>query len=128
MKLHVDVNAALNTVTAYGAGYVEINRQRHAGAVLVRPEGEILPWAPASFEALTAADFEALLAQRPELIVLGTGDRQRFPHPRLTRALAAARVGVETMDTRAACRTFNILVAEDRRVAAALVVRQGDGA
>ncbi|HPA92145.1 MAG TPA: Mth938-like domain-containing protein [Quisquiliibacterium sp.] len=121
MKLHVDVNAALNTVTAYGAGYVEINRQRHAGAVLVRPEGEILPWAPASFEALTAADFEALLAQRPELIVLGTGDRQRFPHPRLVAALTSERIGVEAMDTRAACRTYNILMSEGRKVLAALL-------
>ena len=55
MKLHVDVNAALNTVTAYGAGYVEINRQRHAGAVLVRPEGEILPWAPAACRTLPSS-------------------------------------------------------------------------
>ncbi len=121
MKLHVDVNAALNTVTAYGAGYVEINRQRHAGAVLVRPEGEILPWAPAAFEALTAADFEALLAQRPELIVLGTGDRQRFPHPRLVAALTSERIGVEVMDTQAACRTYNILMSEGRKVLAALL-------
>jgi len=87
----------------------------------VRPEGEILPWAPASFEALTAADFEALLAQRPELIVLGTGDRQRFPHPRLVAALTSERIGVEAMDTRAACRTYNILMSEGRKVLAALL-------
>ena len=121
MKLHVDVNTALNTVTAYGVGYVEINRQRHSGAVLVRPQGEVLAWAPASFDALAAADFESLLEQRPELVVLGTGDRQRFPHPRLTAALTAVRIGVEAMDTRAACRRYNILMSEGRKVVAALL-------
>ena len=83
--------------------------------------GEVLAWAPASFDALAAADFESLLEQRPELVVLGTGDRQRFPHPRLTAALTAVRIGVEAMDTRAACRTYNILMSEGRKVVAALL-------
>lgn len=121
MKLHVDVNSSLNTVTAYGVGFVEINRQRYTGSVLVRPEGEITPWAVGGFEALAAADFEALLALGPELVLLGTGGQQRFPHPRLTAALAVARIGVESMDTRAACRTYNILMSEGRRVLAALL-------
>jgi uncharacterized protein len=123
MKLHADSNPALNTVTAYGAGFVEINRQRHAGAVLVQPDAPVLAWEPAGFEALTAAHFEALLAAAPgvEVVLLGTGERQRFPHPRLTAALANARIGVEAMDTRAACRTYNILMGEGRRVLAALL-------
>ena len=72
--------------------------------------------------ALKAGDFAGLLQHRPELVLLGTGATQRFPHPRLLSALSDARVGVEMMDTRAACRTFNILIAEDRRVVAALIV------
>lgn len=121
MKLQTDVNPRLNTVTAYGAGYVEVNRQRFEGAVLVQPEGEVRRWEGAAFEALASEHFEALLRLRPELVLLGTGERQRFPHPRLTTALARRRIGVEVMDTRAACRTYNILMSEGRRVLAALL-------
>jgi uncharacterized protein len=121
MKLHADVNASLNTVTAYGAGYVEINKRRFAHALILRPEGEVLGWAAASFEALAAEHFEALLEHRPEIVILGTGERHRFPHPRLTAPLTNARVGVEVMDTRAACRTYNILMNEGRRVLAVIL-------
>ena len=76
----------------------------------------------ASFEALDASDFERLRDLRSEVVLLGTGNRQRFPHPRLTRPLSDARIGLEVMDTQAACRTYNILVAESRKVAAALFV------
>ena len=79
-------------------------------------------WAPDGFDALGEPDYASLLSYGPEMVLLGTGTTQRFPHPRLVQSLAAARVGVEVMDTRAACRTFNILVAEDRRVAAALII------
>ena len=121
MKLHADINTSLNTVTGYGAGYVEINRQRFTGAVLVQPEGEVRSWAADSFEALAAEHFAQLLEGTPELVILGTGERQRFPHPRLTVALAQARVGFEAMDTRAACRTYNILMHEGRKVLAAML-------
>jgi uncharacterized protein len=121
MKLHADTHGSLNTVTAYGAGYVEINRQRFEGSVLVRPEGEVLPWGVAGFDALAHEHFEALLAHAPDVVLLGTGERQRFPHPRLTAPLARVRIGVEVMDTRAACRTYNILMGEGRRVLAALL-------
>lgn len=121
MKLQADSVDALNTVTAYGPGWIEINRQRHEGAVLVMPEGEIAAWTVQSFEALTASDFEALLAREPELVLFGTGESQRFPHPRLTAALASAGIGVDVMNTHAACRTYNILMMEGRRVLAALL-------
>jgi uncharacterized protein len=81
----------------------------------------VLDWRAASFEALTEADFAPLLDLGADILLLGTGAKQRFPHPRLTHALAARRIGVEAMDLPAACRTFNILVAEERRVAAALL-------
>ncbi|MGD9944962.1 MAG: Mth938-like domain-containing protein [Burkholderiaceae bacterium] len=121
MKLHADTQTSLNTFTGYGPGFVEINGQRHEGSLLVMPEGLLAPWPAAGFESLEPAHFEALLGHRPELVLLGTGGRQRFPHPRLTAALAAARIGVDTMDTPAACRTYNILMAEGRRVLAALL-------
>lgn len=121
MKLHQDAAGGLNTVTAYGPGWVEINRQRHEGPVLLAPEGEVRTWEVASFDALAPEHFARLLEQGPEIVLLGTGRVQRFPHPRLTAALQAARVGVDAMTTQAACRTYNILMAEGRRVLAALL-------
>lgn len=121
MKLHADTNAHLNTVTGYGTGYVEINRRRFDGAVVLRPEGEVLAWQAASVDALQAERFDELLAHEPELVLVGTGERQRLLHPRLTAALTRAQIGVEVMDTRAACRTYNILMSEGRKVVAALL-------
>jgi len=121
LKLHADTPTALNTVTAYGPGFIEINKVRHASAVLLTPD-RVEPWAVASFEALAEADLERLRAFTPEVALLGTGSRQRFPHPRLARALSEARIGLEVMTTAAACRTYNILMAEGRRVAAALLL------
>jgi uncharacterized protein len=120
LKLHADTPTALNTVTAYGPGFIEINKQRHVSAVLLTPE-RVEPWTVASFEALREGDFERLRALEPEVALLGTGSRQRFPHPRLSRALNEARIGLEVMTTAAACRTYNILMAEGRKVAAALL-------
>jgi uncharacterized protein len=121
LKLHADAPTALNAVTAYGPGFIEINKVRHASAVLLTPD-RVEPWAVASFEALEAADLERLRALDPEVALLGTGSRQRFPHPRLSRALNEARIGLEVMTTAAACRTYNILMAEGRKVAAALLL------
>jgi len=121
LKLHADTPTALNTVTAYGPGFIEINKVRHASAVLLTPD-RVEPWAVASFEALGEADLERLRALAPEVALLGTGSRQRFPHPRLSRALSEARIGLEVMTTAAACRTYNILMAEGRKVAAALLL------
>jgi uncharacterized protein len=106
--------------TAYGEGYVMVNGARHAASVIVLPE-RIEPWAVAGFDALTEAHFAALAALAPEVVLLGTGSRLRFPSPRLTAALARAGIGLEVMDVQAACRTFNILAEEERHVAAALV-------
>ncbi len=121
MKLHADSPSAMNTFTAYGTGFVEINGERHTESLLVLPEGAVVAWDAPDFDTLGADHFERLLALQPEVVLLGTGERQRFPHPRLTAALARAGVGLEVMDTRAACRTYNILVSEGRRVLAALL-------
>ena len=124
MKLHAPAPTALNTFSGYGEDFVLVNGQRHegdnAGGVIVLPE-RILPWDVAGFDALKEADFQVFLEMNLEILLLGTGPKQRFPHPRLTRALAAKRIGVEAMDLQAACRTYNILMAEERRVAAALL-------
>ena len=121
MKLHPNRPSVLNTITAYGPGFIEVNAQRIEHALLLMPEQPIAAWAPASFEDLVAAHFDAVLAAEPEVVLLGTGARQRFAHPRLTAALIARRIGVESMDTGAACRTYNILMTEGRKVLAALL-------
>jgi uncharacterized protein len=92
---------------------------------VVAPDHEVAAWDAQSFYALEPAHFEALLALKPEIVILGTGPRQRFPRPELTRALAEAAVGFEAMDTRAACRTYNILMAEGRAVVAAILLQGG---
>ena len=120
MKLHASAPSALNTFSGYGDGFVAINGQRHEANIVVMPE-KLLPWGAASFDALKEADFDLFLGLDLEILLLGTGPKQRFPHPRLTKALAAKRIGVEAMDLQAACRTYNILMAEERRVAAALL-------
>ncbi len=97
-----------------------VNSQRHEANLIVLPE-RLLPWNAVSFDALKEEDFQVFLELNLEILLLGTGPKQRFPHPRLTRALAAKRIGVEAMDLQAACRTYNILMAEERRVAAALL-------
>jgi len=120
VKLHASSPTALNTFSGYGEGYVLINGQRHEGSMIVMPE-RMQPWDVAGFDALKEADFQVFLELKLEILLLGTGPKQRFPHPRLTRAMAQKRIGVEVMDLRAACRTYNILMAEERRVAAALL-------
>ena len=111
---------ALNTFSGYGEGYVMVGSRRIESSSIVTP-AQILPWSAAGFDQLEEADFEVFRALDLEILLLGTGSKQRFPHPGLTRALAEKRIGIEAMDVQAACRTYNILVAEGRRVAAALL-------
>lgn len=121
MKFHLQAPST-NVVTASGPGWVRVGQTEYRHNLVLLPDALVEGWAPDGFAALTERDFASLLVHRPELVLLGTGARQQFPHPRLLQPLSAAHVGVEAMDTRAACRTFNILVAEGRRVAAALVL------
>jgi uncharacterized protein len=121
LKLHQESNNALNTITSYGDGFVAINLARHEGSVIVMPDS-LEQWPVSSFEALTPEHFDALVQAAPEVVIFGSGSKLRFPHPRLTAQLAKHRIGVETMDFGAACRTYNILMSEGRRVAAALLI------
>jgi uncharacterized protein len=120
VKLHVAGPGGHNAITGYGEGYVMVNGQRHEASLIVLPD-RIVPWDAQSFDALSLEHFSSLKDLRLEILLLGTGPRQRFPHPRLTAPLAQAGIGVEVMDLQAACRTYNILVAEERKVAAALL-------
>ena len=122
MKLQSDPHSGANTITGYGDGYIEINKIPYSHAVLLSSDGEILEWAIKSFEDLGAADFMQMAALKPELIIIGTGKRQRFPKPELLKTLIEAKIGFEVMDSQAACRTYNILVGEGRQVLLALIV------
>ena len=120
MKLHASTPGAAHTITGYGDDYVMVNGARRTSSVIVTAEN-VSAWNATRFDALSAEDFKPLAALGVEIVLLGTGPRQRFPHPRLTASLAQAKVGLEVMDTKAACRTYNILVAEARKVALALL-------
>jgi uncharacterized protein len=127
MKLHSSSTQQYQTVTGYDDRGVEVNAQFFDFSLLLMPETPPRPWPVASFEALTAADFEAIASDTPDVVILGTGERQRFVHPRLIAALSARRVGVECMDNKAACRTYNILMGEGRKVTLALIIGEQDG-
>ena len=116
------MSPSAKVITGSGPGWVRVGNQDFRENVVVSGTGVTTGFAPAGFDSLVAADFERLLADKPEIVLLGTGGRQRFPRPRETAPLARAQVGLEIMDTRAACRTYNILLAEGRNVVAALIV------
>ncbi len=122
MKLHLAPAGNRNQFTGYGAGYIEVNQQRYQHSVVVTPDAVHEQWNVSAVDAIDAAAVEFLLALKPEILLLGTGARHQFPNAASVRAFAQARVGVESMDTPAACRTFNILMAEGRNVVAAIIV------
>ena len=122
MKLHLERPGATHFITAFEPDYVQVNQTRHTGSLIVLRERIETGWSPRSAADLTAAHFEQLAGLGAEIVLLGTGRAQHFPHPRLTAALMRARIGLEVMDTGAACRTYNILAGEGRNVAAALIL------
>ena len=124
MKLQPDRFDTL-AITGHGPGWIAVNGEQVRHSLVVSARGDRLDWQVRRFEDLTEVHFEQLLALRPELVVFGSGERLRFPAPALLRSLVGQHIGVETMDTRAACRTYNILAAEGRRVVAALLVEAG---
>ncbi|HSS69144.1 MAG TPA: Mth938-like domain-containing protein [Casimicrobiaceae bacterium] len=121
MKFHLSTSDG-NVFTGHGADYVRLGVIEYRENLLVTPERIVTAWAPGGFEALSEGDFAAIAALEPEVALLGTGASLRFPNPRLTRPLIDAGIGLEVMDTPAACRTFNILAAEGRKVVAAVLV------
>lgn len=124
MKLYQDNNANLNVVTGYGDDHVMVNKVRHDGNLILTASQIRTGWAPEArgdLAALRAEDLAAVAELDPEIVIIGTGRRQRFPAPALLRPLIEARIGFEFMDLPAACRTYNILVGEGRSVAVALL-------
>jgi uncharacterized protein len=122
LKLHADTRSISFSVTAYGDDHVAVNGRVLARSLLLLPDRIDETWGPANFAALALPHLEALVALPCDVLLLGTGRRQRFPPPTLLRPLIEAGRSVEIMDTGAACRTYNILVAEGRAVAAALII------
>jgi uncharacterized protein len=122
MKFHLATAPGLNLFSGYGDGYVAVNGVRHESSLVVMPERIIDPWDAPTFEGLAPAHFEFLSGLGAEVILLGTGPRLRFPPVPLQRIVLQSGSGLETMDAMAACRTYNILATEGRRVAAAILL------
>jgi uncharacterized protein len=124
VKLQPDPKQSLNTVTRYDAEYIEINEQRFENSIIVMPEGEVIPWNVNHFTHLEQSDFQLILEKKPALVIFGSGKRLRFLHPTILQGLIQAKIGFETMDTQAACRTYNILMSEGRLVLGAFLIEK----
>jgi uncharacterized protein len=125
MKMHAERPDGSNAITRHAPEGIVVAGAEHRSSVLVPWKGPVLPWSVDRFESLDESSFEPLLALAPELVIFGSGARLRFPPPALLKALMARRIGFETMDTPAACRTYNVLLAEGREVVAALIFERG---
>ena len=121
MKIHPDI-IDVPSISSYGKGWVQVAGERLTRSVVIASDGRRFEWQCTRFEDLTAAHFEQLAQLRTELVIFGSGERLRFPAAALTRALIECQIGIEAMDTQAACRTYNILAGEGRHVAVALLM------
>ena len=119
--MHAERTEGTNAISRHGTAGVIVNGVEHRSSVIVPWQGTVAPWNAASFEALAADHFEQLALLKPELVIFGSGARIRFPAAALLRPLIDRRIGVETMDSPAACRTYNVLLGEGRAVVAALL-------
>ncbi|HZE91902.1 MAG TPA: Mth938-like domain-containing protein [Rhizobacter sp.] len=122
MKLQADRIDGVNVISGLAADTVSVNGVPHRQSIIVPWQGAVDTWAGSDVAALTVADFERLARMNPELVIFGSGLRLKFPSSALLRPLIERRIGLETMDTAAACRTYNVLVAEGRRAVAALLL------
>jgi uncharacterized protein len=120
LKLQPD-QSDTQTISGYGPGWVGVGTEKITHNVVIGSRGERFEWA-ASFEDLGPEHFEVLARLEVEVVIFGSGSRIRFPRPQWLAALAQRRIGIETMDTAAACRTYNILAQEGREVAVALLL------
>ncbi len=121
MKLHLERAAGFNAITAHDTTSITVNGIPCSHSIVVPHQGAVSEQPGLAFETLTESIFAQLALAKPELVLLGTGQKQRFPNPKLIAALTNSRIGVEVMTTGAACRTFNILVAEGRQCVALLL-------
>ena len=123
MKLEAD-NVDVQTIQGYGPGWVGVQGEKIAHSVILGSQGQRMDWQCSRFEDLTAAHFAQLAEFDAELVIFGSGKRIRFPQGAWLQPLMAKRMGLETMDTGAACRTYNILAGEGRRVVVALLLEE----
>ncbi|MCZ4314012.1 Mth938-like domain-containing protein [Comamonadaceae bacterium G21597-S1] len=121
MKLHPD-QSSVQTISSYGDGWIAVDGERIAHSVIIGSDGQRLAWQCQHFSDLGAAHFQQLAELGTELVIFGSGGRIRFPQPAWLAPLMERRIGLETMDTQAACRTYNILAGEGRKVAVALLI------
>jgi uncharacterized protein len=121
MKLTDETQAGTNVIRAYTPGEIRIG-ERPVRANCIVTADQVLDWPVQSLATMTLADLEPILALEPEIVILGSGSTQQFPEPALIGAVLSRGIGCEVMNTGAACRTYNVLVSEDRRVAAALLL------
>jgi uncharacterized protein len=121
MKLEPD-HPSTQAIQSAQTDWIQVAGERIAHSVILGSHGEREPWQCETAQALSEAHFEQICAFKPELVIFGSGARQQFVHPRLYQSLIAAGIGIETMDTLAACRTYNVLASEDRHVIAALII------
>jgi uncharacterized protein len=126
MKLHTSTTLHYQTVTAYDDSSVEINAHKFDYSLIVLPEVAPMAWPVTAFEQLEASHFEQIAQLNPDVVIFGSGRRQRFVHPALLQSLSVRQIGVECMDSKAACRTYNILMGEGRKVLLALLLEQTD--
>jgi len=122
LKIQPDRLDGVNMISRHDAGRIWVNAQLHECSVLVPWRGQVQHWPAATLAELSEQHFEQVLALKPELVIFGSGPRLRFISPALSRALITRGIGMETMDTVAACRTYNVLASEGRSVVAALLV------
>jgi uncharacterized protein len=122
VKLQPDSTDGVNAVSSIQAHEVRIHTQTFTHSVIVPWKGVITAWPIANFDDLSAEHFSSLMAYQPELVIFGSGPKLRFPSPSLLRSLFEKRIGLETMDNAAACRTYNVLVAEGRSAVLALLM------
>lgn len=121
MKIHPDAIPA-QSVQAYGDGWVQIDQQTSTSSLVLDSRGQHFAWNCPRFEDLQASHFEQLAQLAPEMVIFGSGKSLRFAAPELTRSLTEQQIGLETMDTPAACRTYNVLASEGRHVVLALLL------
>ncbi len=123
MKFHLQTGDGEDRIIrGYGPGEIRVGGQIYRNSIVVTPQRILQDILPQQCDRLDASHFEMLAGLKPELVILGTGRTLRFPPPQITVSLMRASIGLEVMDTAAACRTYNILMGEDRRVAAALLM------
>ena len=122
MKLHLTSAENNHLITAYGQGFVEINNQRYTQNLIVMADKLILDWQATDFASLTELHFTALIELKPEVVLLGTGEKHQFLHPKIVQELTENSIPLECMTTAAACRTYNILMSEGRNIAAMLIL------